>query len=330
VKVAIIVPVYNAEKYIRQCFYSISAQTHDDIEAIFVDDRSTDNSREILRELIKKHETASKIKYTLIEHETNKNVSAARNSGIKYAFSVNADYLAFIDSDDMFTPDFAKLLLEYAKKYPDAQIINGGHVTMYDHDFNRLLFDDMTPQQWEIVYKYVVNSKEFKKEEDIVGLGKHGAVKFWLKHIRLYEKIALLGVWAAIYRRDLIEKENIFFSDELSNTQDVYFRYLCFKNCRQVVIEHTPVYFYRSVEGSLSRKTDQYNRIKCWAICIEKMLPDADLHKEYSNFLLFWCFGWAKHWVGEIKSEKEKELSLRYLEILRKIKEKIDENEEKI
>ena len=326
-KVAIIVPVYNAEKYIKQCFYSISAQTHDDVEAIFVDDCSTDNSREILRKLAKKYDSDGRIKYTVIEHETNKNVSAARNSGIKYAMQVKADWLAFIDSDDMLTPNFTQILLEYAKKYPDAQIIQGGHVTVKDYDFNRLLFDDMTSEQWEIVYKLVVNAKEFKKEEDIIGSDKYGVVKFWLKHIRLYEKIALLGVWAALYKRDFIEKENIFFSDELSNTQDVYFRYLCFKNCQKVVIEHTPVYFYRSVEGSLSRKTDQYNRIKCWAICIEKMLPDACLYKEYSNFLLYWCFEWARYWVKEIKTEKESTLALRYLDILKKIKEKIEENE---
>lgn len=325
-KIAIIVPVYNAEKYIKQCIYSISAQTYGEIEAIFIDDKSTDNSREILRKAIKKYDKSKRIKYTLIEHETNKNVSEARNSGIKYAMKTNADYLAFIDSDDMITPNFTEILSNLAKKYPNAQIIQAGHITMYDNDLNRFLSEDMTPEQWETVYKRVVNSYEIKKEEDVIEGDKYEAVKFWLKNNRLYERIAMLGVWAAMYKRDFIEKENIFFDVELPNTQDVYFRYLCFKHSEQVAITHIPIYFYRSVEGSLSKKSDQYNRIKCWTICLKKMLEDADVYKEYAALLLYWCFGWAKHWAGNIKTEKEASLMPTFVEIFTKIREKSLEN----
>jgi len=331
-KVAIIVPVYNAAKYIKQCFYSISAQTHKDIEAVFVDDCSTDDSKEILKKLIAKHSNKSAIKYTLIEHETNKNVCAARNSGIKHALDVKADYLSFIDSDDMLTPNCVETLLKLADKYPHAEIIQGGHISLLDSDFNRLLYDDMTDAQWEVIYKMVVFSKEFKQEIDVIGSiddengsNKYETVKFFLKNVRLYERIAMLGVWAALYKCDFLQKENILFSQDLPNTQDVYFRYLCFRQSRQTVITHIPVYFYRNVEGSLSKKEDQYQRINCWAICIEKMLPDADLHKEYMALLLQWCFVWAKHWASEIKSPKESALIPRFLEIFKKIKEKAEE-----
>ncbi len=91
IKVSIIVPVYNVEKYLQSCMDSLVNQTLEDIEIICVNDGSTDNSLEILESYAKKD---SRIKVFTIENSGN---SIARNYGIKIA---KGKYVGFVDSDD--------------------------------------------------------------------------------------------------------------------------------------------------------------------------------------------------------------------------------------
>ena len=100
-KISIIVPVYNVEQYIKECFGSISTQTYKgEMECIFVDDCGQDNSVTMLNNLIKDYQGL--IKFRIIHHDHNKGLSGARNTGILHA---TGDYLYFIDSDDTITPD---------------------------------------------------------------------------------------------------------------------------------------------------------------------------------------------------------------------------------
>lgn len=91
VKVSVIVPVYNVEKYLRDCLDSVVNQTLEDIEIICVNDGSTDNSLAILEEYAEKD---SRIK---IITQENKGLGGARNTGLYHA---NGEYISFIDSDD--------------------------------------------------------------------------------------------------------------------------------------------------------------------------------------------------------------------------------------
>ena len=97
-KISVIIPVYNVEKYIRRCLLSVKDQKCEDfnIECLIVDDCSPDGSMTIVRDLIEKNDDKS-ITFTIISHEKNKGLSEARNSGIKAS---TGDYLYFIDSDD--------------------------------------------------------------------------------------------------------------------------------------------------------------------------------------------------------------------------------------
>ncbi len=88
---SIIIPVYNTEKYLKECLDTIINQTHKDIEIIIVNDGSTDNSINIIRQY------AEQDKRIIIIDQENKGLSEARNAGITAA---SGDYLIFIDSDD--------------------------------------------------------------------------------------------------------------------------------------------------------------------------------------------------------------------------------------
>lgn len=91
-KISVIVPIYNAEKYLEKCIKSIVNQTYDNIELILVNDGSTDNSEKIINKYINSKETE-----VIYVKKKNGGLSDARNFGLKYA---TGDYYAFIDSDD--------------------------------------------------------------------------------------------------------------------------------------------------------------------------------------------------------------------------------------
>ena len=106
-KVSVIIPVYNVEKYLKQCLDSVVNQTLKDIEIICIDDGSTDSSPEILQEYVKKDE---RIK---IITQQNKGSASARNSGIKKA---KGEYIGFIDADDYISINYYEELYNAATK----------------------------------------------------------------------------------------------------------------------------------------------------------------------------------------------------------------------
>ncbi len=106
VKISVIIPVYNVEKYLARCLDSVVNQTLKDIEIICVDDGSTDKSIVIAQEYAKRDNRISVI------HQENKGVSAARNAGMKIA---SGKYISFIDGDDWIDLDFLEKLYNAAE-----------------------------------------------------------------------------------------------------------------------------------------------------------------------------------------------------------------------
>ena len=106
-KISIIIPIYNVAPYVERCLYSALNQSYEDIELVLVDDCGTDNSMNIVSEVVEKYVGNKKI--SLFKHEHNLGLSAARNTGIKNA---TGDYLLFLDSDDEIPLNAVELLLE--------------------------------------------------------------------------------------------------------------------------------------------------------------------------------------------------------------------------
>ena len=112
VKVSVIVPIYNAEKYINRCLSSIQKNTYENLEIICINDGSTDNSLQILNEIKKNDERI------IIVSQQNSGVSEARNMGIEKS---TGDVLSFIDSDDWIHNKYFEILLSvYEKEKSDV------------------------------------------------------------------------------------------------------------------------------------------------------------------------------------------------------------------
>ena len=97
--ISIIIPIYNAERFLSECIESVIAQTYDNIEIIAVDDGSTDGSMKVLTSYA---ERDSRI---IIINQSNAGPSAARNNGLKH---VKGNYIAFVDADDTLSVDFIR------------------------------------------------------------------------------------------------------------------------------------------------------------------------------------------------------------------------------
>ena len=119
--ISVIVPVYNAEKYLVRCVDSILNQTYSNLEVILVDDGAKDNSGAVCDMYAQKDERVR------VVHKENGGLSSARNAGIDIA---SGDYLGFVDSDDWIEPETYETMLALALEH-DAQMVCAGR---YDVD----------------------------------------------------------------------------------------------------------------------------------------------------------------------------------------------------
>lgn len=119
--ISVIVPIYNTEKYLRQCVDSILGQTYRELEVILVDDGSTDNSPEICEEYKRKDDRIRVI------HKENGGQAGARNCGIDAA---DGDYISFVDSDDWIAEEMYQTMVN-ALAGSDANIACCGTALVY-------------------------------------------------------------------------------------------------------------------------------------------------------------------------------------------------------
>ncbi len=158
-KISVVIPVYNVEKYLPRCLDSVINQTYTDLEIILVDDGSTDGCGEICDEY------AAADKRIRVIHKTNGGLSDARNAGIEIA---SGEYITFIDSDDSVSGSCVELLLKTAEKY-DADIVQGRYTSRLEElgtlsgsisvmtgeeAFRQImLFGDITVNAWAKLYR---------------------------------------------------------------------------------------------------------------------------------------------------------------------------------
>lgn len=131
IKVSVIVPVYNKAQYLRECLDSLISQTLKDIEIICIDDKSTDDSLDILSEYLLKDK-----RINVIAQDINRGVSVARNTGIKLA---QGEFIAFVDADDFVDRDFYERLYGASNGYDCVK----GEIWNYDTDINRCILNDI-------------------------------------------------------------------------------------------------------------------------------------------------------------------------------------------
>jgi len=147
--VSVIIPTYNRAHLIGRAIQSVLNQTYKDFELIIVDDGSTDNTEDIIKEFQKKDK---KINY--IRHEKNKGGSAARNTGIKAA---RGEYIAFLDSDDEWLRNKLESEIEILNNKKDYVICSTGHTFIKEE--NEKIISKKCSKKQIISQKFVLRSE---------------------------------------------------------------------------------------------------------------------------------------------------------------------------
>jgi glycosyltransferase involved in cell wall biosynthesis len=185
IKVSVLVPFYNVEKYVGRCVDSLFNQSYKNIEYIFVNDCTPDRSLEIINQYIDKYSIRDKCK--IINHPHNQGISSSRNDCLDNA---TGDYLLFIDSDDYIDQDMVEQLVNAAVR-DDADISGCGYIEEYD-DHSVVI-----PQ------KYTNDYKEMLKAITI---------------------LTIKGVmWKLLIKRSIIEDNHIRFMPEKNMVDDYLF-----------------------------------------------------------------------------------------------------------
>ena len=185
--ISIIVPVYNAERYVSKCIDSIIAQTYTDWELILVDDGSTDSSGKICDEY---KQLDSRIN---VIYKQNGGASSARNKGLDNA---QGEFVAFIDSDDYVEADYLSSF--YDNRYK-ADLIQGGLLEVGQYD------NDCTIKEYR---HYTFDNTDDAKE--ILDIESKGRVRICYVHVKLF-------------RNDIIQKYNIRFDTGMKLSEDFCF-----------------------------------------------------------------------------------------------------------
>lgn len=117
--ISVIVPIFGVEKHIERCLTSLFEQTMiNNVEFIFVNDATQDNSIFLLKEVLKSYKNREN-QVKLIEHKENRGLAAARNTGLDHALG---EYVMHVDSDDFFENDMLEIMYKYAKE-TDADMV---------------------------------------------------------------------------------------------------------------------------------------------------------------------------------------------------------------
>ncbi len=220
-KVSVIIPVYNVEKYLQNCIDSLTAQTLEDMELIFVNDASPDGSLQILRENEKKN---SKIR--VVDLKQNVRQGGARNAGIRIAAG---EYIGFVDSDDFAAPDmYERLYLAAAAEQADAAFIQ--YKSVPDH---------ATVAEWTKGEEPLTCDQHWSQEE----LSLSGKL-LTAQDRETIMTSQIVHVWAGIYKRSMLTENDLFFPEKL-RYEDNYWCTLMACYLNKAVLIPEVKYFYR-------------------------------------------------------------------------------------
>lgn len=241
--VSLLVPIYNVERYLRECLDSAKNQTLKDIEIICINDGSTDSSPDIIREYM-----AADQRFRMID-KPNSGYGSSMNMGLKEA---TGKYVGILESDDFFEPNALEALFNAAERH-NAQVAKANFwfywsVPQEKDEFFELVTPDMA-------------NRPFNPQEEF----------------DIYYKKP--SIWSALYRRDYLEEHTITFLETPgASYQDAGFNFKVWANATCVTFLHEGILHYRQDNEASSVNSPT----KVYCVCDEyaEMERFLDAHPE--------------------------------------------------
>ena len=277
-KISVIVPVYQAEKYLAKALDSVISQDYKNWELFLLVRKSSDQSEKIARDYEKKYDSIH-----IIERGENK-VGEARNQGLEKA---QGEYVLFLDSDD-YLPD-ASVMQRYVRmaEQTDADIV----VANYARLWNGKMLPAVSHASFS---RYHRNSQEFQFR----GFFSAGTLSY---------------VWGKLYRRSFLEKNQIRFA-KYDYAEDKFFNMQCYL-CRAKYIFLSRIgYLYRKNETSISSRY-RANSSECWiamARDLKEWMSDHEIQMESCEELVWYLIFFATFFDAKMEYEEHKK-KLRFI-----------------
>jgi len=275
-KISVIIPVYNVENYLTQCLDSVISQTYNNLEIIIVNDKSPDNSQQIIDKYAAKD---SRIKSVI--HKQNKGLGGARNTGISIA---TGDYIAFVDSDDYIKPDTYEILVNEIKKN-NSDIINFGRIDKYPD----------TEKIWVPTYSKQIYTSGWEDVKDATLKNKFNPI-----------------CCTSIYNRNLIINNHILFPEKLL-FEDFFFSFQTNLFANKISYIDNPLYYWRKErEGSITYTVNSRDIEVCKSLqLIEEFLQKHNKVEilsspEYHLLMYSWSAGTTIYKYLKTKNNKNK------------------------
>ena len=215
-KVSIIVPVYNAQEYLKRCVDSILSQDYRDFELLLMDDGSKDASGEICDAYAQQDGRVRVI------HKENSGVSDTRNQALELA---RGTFLQFLDSDDWIVPEATRLLVRSMEEYNCDMVIS---------DFYRVSGERLA-QKGDIEEDKVMSRQEF--------------ASYMIENPADFYYGVL---WNKLYRRDIVEEHKLRMDTDISWCEDFMFNLEYIRYAKVFYALHAPIYYYVKRKGSLA------------------------------------------------------------------------------
>lgn len=244
IKISIIVPVYNVEKYLKQCLESIKNQSYINFEVIMINDGSTDNSRKICEEYTKDS------RFILI-NQKNQGLSEARNTGLK---NISGEYILFVDSDDWIESNcLAECISEIQRNNSDVIF------------FPYIKEKELSQEKVKLFNKEQVFDKENIKK--IILRRLFGLLN---EELRFPLKLENLNTaWGKFYKKEIIKEE--FIDTKLIGTEDCIFNIYNLINIDKISYIEKTFYHYRKTNINSLTRNYKKNLFNQWIYLYELM-----------------------------------------------------------
>lgn len=246
-EVSIIIPCYNAGKYLGECLDSVLNQDERDFEVIIIDDGSSDHTLSVAAEYAQRDPRIH------VYHQENKGVSAARNLGLAHA---RGKWVTFVDGDDLIAPDMLSVMLHAADSNTDMVVC--AHET----------FGDTHDCFWPQTRWYKLNGEKRRRAAAL----------------RLIEGDCVLNIMCnKLHRRELLEREGIRLTEGLAIAEDALFNLEAVLCGNGVAYVNRITYKYRihSQSATQQRTRNEFDAHKRWFAAMRRMLERRNAMERY-------------------------------------------------
>lgn len=281
IKVSVIIPVYNVEKYLNQCVDSVLNQTYQNVEVILVDDGSTDNSPAICEEYAKNDKRVQVI------HKVNGGASTARNVGINVA---TGEYLMFLDSDDFW--DGNTVLEDIFDGVSEVDVVCFGYKECWDKGY--------------------IDGRGTSENSLLHCANSNGAL---LKNLIATGVLTSSACTKAV-KSNLVIEQKIYFKEGIT-TEDVDWTARVILSAKSYIVVPQNFYVYRQRNDSIVH-TIKYENLEMLAGNVERCLGygqsigDTELLELYYNYVAYQYISFLMVAIL-CESDKRTELLLKYM-----------------